>query len=261
MSFSVATWNVLADAYVRPAYYPRTPAALLDPAWRWPALVSHVERLDADVVCLQEVERPVLDGLAARLGPRGYGFEHSSKAGGKPDGCATFYRRAVFELRSARTLVYADGGCGEPASGHVALVLELERDGRRLGVANTHVKWDPPGTPPSAQRGLRQVAELVREIEGAASCRTWIVCGDLNATAESELVRLLAERGFADPFDRDACTCNANGRRRKIDWIFHTADLVARALPAPRVEDATPLPSPEQPSDHVAIVAAFDRLD
>ena len=40
-----------------------------------------------------------------------------------------------------------------------------------------------------------------------------------------------------------------------IDYLFHTKELVARPIDPPRVSDGTVLPSPEQPSDHLALVA------
>ena len=50
----------------------------------------------------------------------------------------------------------------------------------------------------------------------------------------------------------------ANGRAKLIDYVFHTAGLRARALDPPAVTDDTKLPSPDQPSDHLALVAEFD---
>ncbi|HZV02504.1 MAG TPA: endonuclease/exonuclease/phosphatase family protein [Planctomycetota bacterium] len=248
MPFTVVSYNVLADSYIRREYYPFTAAALLEPAWRRAALVRHVVALDADVICLQEVERPVLDLLAAAL--TGHQHHYGQKTGGKPDGCATLWRRASFTCRQASTLAYTDG------TGHVASIVELEREGRVLGIANTHARWDAPGTPPAEQRGLREVTELVERLR--ATPASWIVCGDLNAEPESDLVRFLVGAGFRDPFPVTAFTCNANRKRKKIDYLFHTADLVATPGSVPRVEDGTPLPSEDQPSDHVAIQATFD---
>lgn len=57
MPFTVATYNVLASAYIKPEWYAGVPAHLLDPAWRVPAVARSVAALDADLVCLQEVDR------------------------------------------------------------------------------------------------------------------------------------------------------------------------------------------------------------
>lgn len=67
----LCTYNILADGYINPAWYTGVPAALLQPAPRRAALLRRVTGLDADVLCLQEVEAPVFQALLAELGPRG----------------------------------------------------------------------------------------------------------------------------------------------------------------------------------------------
>jgi mRNA deadenylase 3'-5' endonuclease subunit Ccr4 len=56
---------VLADAYVRASYYPRSDPALLRRGARTQAIVDHLVRDPADVFCLQEVE-PALIAAASR---------------------------------------------------------------------------------------------------------------------------------------------------------------------------------------------------
>jgi mRNA deadenylase 3'-5' endonuclease subunit Ccr4 len=56
LSFSVASYNVLASAYIQPALYRRTSSVVLNSTWRIPALLQHITRLQADIICLQEVE-------------------------------------------------------------------------------------------------------------------------------------------------------------------------------------------------------------
>src|SRR2546423_1309067 len=147
MSFTVATYNVLASAYINPKWYPGVPEHLLRPETRVPALVRHVEALGADVACLQEVEPDVFAALNDRLGPLGCAGHYERKGRNRPDGCATFVRTAAFAVRRVRRLEYRDRESGAEAhSGHVALLLALERDGRLLGVANTHVRWMAPDT-------------------------------------------------------------------------------------------------------------------
>jgi len=230
MDLRVATWNVLCDAYVEPEYFPHTPAAILDPDRRRAALLDRIRSLDVDILCLQEVDA----GLAAAIRAVGLDGRYAPKGGGKPDGCATVSRLPV---RSERTLAYADG------SGHVALFVEL--DG--VTVANTHLKWDPEGT-----RGARQIAEL---LEGRPE--RFIVCGDFNAEAASETVSLCLAAGLRDACPAGGATSNANGRAKRIDYLFHSLDLRAAPALLPRIADDTPLPSESEPSDHLAVRATF----
>lgn len=88
MSFTVATYNILANAYIRPAWYPHTPPEMLVAAQRGPALVRHIIGLAADILCLQEVEDGMFTALEEGLRPCGYTGHLTKKARGKPDGCA-----------------------------------------------------------------------------------------------------------------------------------------------------------------------------
>jgi endonuclease/exonuclease/phosphatase family metal-dependent hydrolase len=95
-------------------------------------------------------------------------------------------------LRYWHPLTYADGRGPKPPSGHVALIVILETEDHVLGIANTHLKWDPPGTPVEEQWGYRQIRQLLAEQRTFdPPCHAWVVCGDFNATPGSDVVRAL----------------------------------------------------------------------
>src|SRR4051794_3573434 len=126
MAFTVATYNVLATAYLDRGTY-QSPPELLRPERRVPALARHVESLGADLLCLQEVEADVFAALASRLSPAGYPGHYEPKGRGKPDGCATFFRQSAFSPRHSHRLEYADREQGpQEHSGFIALLLALE---------------------------------------------------------------------------------------------------------------------------------------
>jgi mRNA deadenylase 3'-5' endonuclease subunit Ccr4 len=259
-SFSAATYNLLANAYVHYAYYRRTPKIVLDPAWRSPAIVAQVINLAADVLCLQEVEPHTFTALKTRLGPLGYAAQYARKLGGKPDGCATFYRQDKFELLTTRVVEYADGVQGKPDSGHIGLITVLRTADRLVSVANTHLIWDPPGTPSAAKLGYRQALQLLNECQSlAASCDGWLVCGDLNATRDSEIVALFKSTGleYSHVGLPLTYTCNVNGEAKMIDYLFYSPEFRAEPQKLPEISDRTILPSSEQPSDHLAVVSRF----
>ena len=64
-SLSVVSWNILAPTFAPPSRYPWVAPATL--AWpkREAAIVATLGRLDADVVCLQEVEVALWDAGTA----------------------------------------------------------------------------------------------------------------------------------------------------------------------------------------------------
>src|SRR6266567_3346963 len=130
MTFTMATWNVLATAYIRREYYPKTPPEVLDPVRRAPALASFAKSLGVDILCMQEVEREVFAGLEAGLGDVCYDGKYALKGGNRPDGCATFFRLERFNLVTAQRFAYLDGDGGGRESGHIAQLL-IVKDGDR----------------------------------------------------------------------------------------------------------------------------------
>jgi mRNA deadenylase 3'-5' endonuclease subunit Ccr4 len=257
-SITIASYNILADAYMRPRWFAHCLPEHLDPSWRRPALASRIEELDADVVCLQEVEDEAFRAIAQRLEPRGYAGHHALKAKGQPEGCAVFYRSDMLAMRSVRSLVYADRGQGAEDSGHIAQILHFERDGRRMTVANTHIRWDRPSLHGMDHVGVRQARELVDSLSSAGD--RVVVCGDLNATADSDVLAELLSSGLCDPYaeSKDAFTCNANARCRRIDFILHGTAFASAPRAIRSIEDHTPLPNDSEPSDHLPIAATLD---
>jgi mRNA deadenylase 3'-5' endonuclease subunit Ccr4 len=263
MSFSAVSYNVLASAYVSRAWYRRTPALVLDPSWRVPALVQHISNLNADLFCLQEVEPETFVAVRAFLGERGYGGGYARKLAGRPEGLAVFYRRTMFDWIGSRVVAYADGAGMAHDTGYIAQEIILRNRGKTLGVINTHLTWDPPNTASEAQRGLRQMQQCLAEYQSrAADAGAWIIGGDFNATPDSEIVTLARQAGFQYSHRQldDAFTCNIGGSARLIDYLFYSRGLSAQASVLDHIDAATILPSAEQPSDHVAIMARFDWL-
>jgi mRNA deadenylase 3'-5' endonuclease subunit Ccr4 len=259
-SFSVASYNVLASSYIKPEWYPHTAPEFLDAAWRIPALVRHVCAFATDIICLQEIDRPTFAAFESSLSLRGYAVHYAAKTRGQPDGCATFFREDRLARRASDVIGYSDGDSPRDDSGHIALIVVLEHAGRSLGIANTHLKWDSPATSPEKHRGLRQVRQLLRTSETMVpQCDGWIMCGDFNATPSSPIVATLQQAGlyYAHESDQRARTCNSNANAKLIDYLFHSSALLAKPVGSPRLDDETPLPSLEQPSDHLAIMSEF----
>ncbi len=260
MSFTLTSYNVLASSYIKPSFYPRTPPDVLEPLWRIPALVRHVVDLESDVLCLQEVDVQTLAALRVALEPLGYAGHDARKGLGKPDGCTTFFRSSMFKLKHVQRLEYADGNGLEPDSGHVALVVALEFEGRTVAVANTHLKFDPPGTPLEQRRGYRQITQWLNERDRLVpDADAWIVCGDFNVTPENDVIIVLHDAGLEYAHrGLDVYTCNSNDRAKVIDYVFHDAALRSVPILPPGIDDLTPLPSLEQPSDHLALSARLE---
>lgn len=243
----MVSWNVLADAYVRREYYPHTLPSVLDRAGRRRAVAERLGTFaKVDILCLQEVDTALFTLAEERLtDSTGRLF----KKRGKGEGCAIFVRHALTSDPVWKELVFSDH------STHIALGVTFAG----VTIVCTHLKWEPEGTPVDVHRGRVQMREILDTWSSGAR----IICGDFNADPNSHVLALARERGLNDAYASlpEAYTCNANGKKARIDFILHSADFTATPSPIALVEDDTPLPSDTEPSDHLAIEALLDRQD
>ena len=236
---TIATWNVLATAYIRPHFYPDVDPTHLAPAWRIPALARHARQLQADILCLQEVERATFEAISAILTPLGYTGFLQMKPHGRPDGCATFLRGLPAATQQNVELDH----------GHIAQIITLPQT---IVIANTHLKWNPPGE----TFGEHQARQI---LENLPPSPLQIICGDCNAEPGSGPIKVFEDAGFTYPH-RNAPTCNSNRRAKQIDFILTRGPASVTPVPPPPIDNDTPLPSADHPSDHLPLLAVVDPL-
>lgn len=237
-NLTIATWNILATAYIRPQFYPNVDPAHLDPLGRIPAVAKRARELNADILCLQEVERASFDAIQKEL--LNYSGFLEMKPQDRPDGCATFLRG--FSFLAAKRVVLEQG--------HIAQVLTLSPD---LVIANTHLKWNPP----SRHFAERQARQLLESLPAA---RIQIVCGDFNAEPGSGPLRIFEDAGFTHPH-QNTPTFNSSQKAKQIDFILHRGDVQVTPQEVPAIDDHTPLPSALHPSDHLPLSATLTIIN
>jgi len=246
----IATYNVLADAYIRPGYFPDTSPEVLAPEQRRPALLARLEELSADLLCLQEVEETLFAAIQNRF--PGWEGRYLQKGKGKPDGCAIF-ATGNLSLGDAPSLAYGDG------SGHVALSVRLTWAGRPWVLTTTHLKWASPDLEPEAHQGYRQLRELLGARDSlCGDAEAWVVCGDLNATPDHALLRLAAAAGLEPAHSANPPTCNVHGWSRTLDYLLVSESLEPSPEAPPLLSDDEPMPSLHHPSDHLPLVAGLE---
>jgi endonuclease/exonuclease/phosphatase (EEP) superfamily protein YafD len=256
-TFSAVTYNVLAQSYVRRDHYPRSPPEALEPARRHALLLARIEQLDADLLCLQELEPSIYDALRARLGATHHAAYAQRR--GRPDGSAIFARRSQFGWAGHDVLHYQ---AHRPDTDDLALVTSLTAGGEPLHVATTHLTWQPESTPHAEHLGYRQMLELLAFRDASGRRDTWIFAGDFNAISQSAVVTVALERGMDEscrsqrPWDTTAI----NGRQRKIDYLlFSTGRLTPQPGVLPKLHRDSVLPSLTEPSDHLPLRVDFTR--
>jgi len=252
--FTIATYNILADAYVKPSRYPHSTPDDLDPARREALLFETIANLDADVLALQEVEDARLDRLVGYLSAgNGPVHVHHAPRAAKPDG-VTIISRLPFIETTTLPFDADDAGAYE----RVSALARVEVDGHTVGIASTHLRWQGREVSPAKHQGRRQLVALLDALDGDIP---WVVCGDFNANSQSTVLQAAYDRGWElscraqRPWD----TVNMNGRRRKIDYLLYRSDeLTAHPGRLLELGRDTPMPSPTHASDHQPVAVGFE---
>ncbi len=173
---------------------------------RQPAIATTLKRLDADIIALQEVWSDETANQAAELAA-GLGYHHvfarSMDIKGVGFGNALLSRWPIARQDTV-------GLYGQEETDEARLALFAEVDGPRgpVPVFCTHLNWRFE----HSHIRQRQVEDLARFVDGM---RPWsfppVVCGDFNASPESEELRML----------KGLTTCPVEG------LFFHDAWCVA----------------------------------
>ncbi|ERN01220.1 carbon catabolite repressor protein 4 homolog 1 [Amborella trichopoda] len=224
-SFTVLSYNILADVYAANDVYSYCPSWALSWTYRRQNLLREIVGYHADILCLQEVQSDHFEEyFAPELEKHGYTAVYKRKTAEvytgtvyAIDGCATFFRRDRFSLvkkyevefnKAAQSLTEAvvpvaqrKNALNRLLKDNVALIVVLEAKfgnhgpeapGKRqlLCVANTHVNVHQD----LKDVKLWQVHTLLKGLEKIAVSADipMLVCGDFNSMPGSAPHALLA---------------------------------------------------------------------
>jgi CCR4-NOT transcription complex subunit 6 len=96
-AFDIVSWNILAPVFATPSKYRHTPHKYLDWSYREPRIVDRLLDLDADIVCLQEVQVDVWESMYAQLSGE-YGAVEQVVSDDHPVMNVILYRHCMAEV-------------------------------------------------------------------------------------------------------------------------------------------------------------------
>lgn len=223
----VVCWNTLAAVYSRSQVatkdmYPYCPPHALDFAYRQPLIGRELERLDGDLVFLQEVSFSTFWKFLMPIFRDRYHSRISLKASKASEGCVLLVRKEAFEILEEkeflfRNLLRSSAACRSilrevttkwpdflhGVLPHMTTIFQVSAvrhtvTGEVVVLANTHLFFHPNA------RHIRmlQVMCLLLQIqemrerhrpEGASELPRVILSGDLNADSDTAPVKLLLD--------------------------------------------------------------------
>eukprot|EP00250_Pteridium_aquilinum_P004230 c14456_g1_i2 orf=768-2465(-) len=201
-SFVITSFNILASSHAETHrhLYLSVPTDLLSWSTRRKKVLQVLESCSPDIICLQEVDK--FKDLEEDLALRGYTGLYKVRTGEMPDGCATFWRKARFQLLQERSFEFSMLGMRNNVAQLCVLQLivpgvangsrnEEQFQSHRLVVGNIHVLFNP-------KRGdikLGQCRAFLEQVHNMSSI--WhgapvVIGGDFNSTPSSAVYKYLA---------------------------------------------------------------------
>ncbi|OAF70069.1 hypothetical protein A3Q56_02178 [Intoshia linei] len=206
-TFSVVSYNILAQGYTQLSNFPWLPYSHLRNITRLPILIDEIRALNANVVCMQEVEgaflKSHLEGAMAMLGYKCVSKMRSyiNNKLRYIEGCATFYKNIKLKRFNAEKLTDIFENSMKKyninSNDHrvvsklikkmpdVILTSEFEFNGKTFIVANTHINYA------DFVNFNKQVFEVISAVEYLKQFKSnnvpIVICGDFNSVPESAM--------------------------------------------------------------------------
>ncbi|XP_048320533.1 carbon catabolite repressor protein 4 homolog 4 isoform X2 [Ziziphus jujuba] len=107
IKFSLVSYNILAQVYVKSSLFPHSPPPCLKWKARSRAVLAILKNLEADFLCLQEVDE--YDSFyKGNMMSNGYSSIYIQRSGQKRDGCGIFFKHDSAELILHENIEYND---------------------------------------------------------------------------------------------------------------------------------------------------------
>ncbi|PON37203.1 Endonuclease/exonuclease/phosphatase [Parasponia andersonii] len=107
LRFRLVSYNILAQVYVKSSLFPHSPSSCLRWKARSQALLTLLNNLGADFLCLQEVDE-YESFYKPNMDTNGYSSIYLQRSGNKRDGCAIFFKPNSAELILQENIDYND---------------------------------------------------------------------------------------------------------------------------------------------------------
>jgi endonuclease/exonuclease/phosphatase family metal-dependent hydrolase len=238
---TVASWNVLAGAYLGSGDYSHVPADVLGPSRVHAVTELIAERDEVDIWALQEVE-PALIEVITRHPSLGLWTRIWTPKPSQPDGLALLLRPPLAPLHEA-IVEFDDGSDG------VAQVITLEHPDlrRRYRLGNVHLRYDGEDAIPHA--GVQQLRQVIGHLPGMT-----VLLGDFNGRPGGRVRRYLDYHRF-QLTDGATPTAWVNQAPAALDLI---ATSGIDAYPLATDFQVEGIPNAQCPSDHIPVIARLE---
>jgi mRNA deadenylase 3'-5' endonuclease subunit Ccr4 len=258
--FTLCTWNTLAKSLCDDDSFPYVDHVnSLDWSHRQALIEKTLTEMNADIVCLQEVDQDIYDEFILEFSRKNGYLPSFNKKPHNKDGCCLLVKSKVFHVKSVLHFHYGEF-TKEKTPNQVAIIAKLihKATQKPLCVSTTHLK---------AKEGFEEMRAfemdaLLKETAYEA-WPTRIIAGDLNDVVTSPVCDLLRKAQMKSAYPSGVWTTfkkRATGEVcREIDYVWYSSGVIPIEILEIPNKDVfrSRLPCYEFPSDHLNLMVKF----
>lgn len=252
-SFTALSYNILNKEFACEEIYDYTSKEDLSWKVRKDRIIRRLTGLNPDIICLQEVNRETFEEFKQVLpeyeGALGIKEANSLRV---TDGVCTFCKKSKFKNIS-QSCVFCEGSskCGKLAI-RPAIFTELTlKNDDKVTVVNTKLRYS------RVVNTNDGVWNHLHFLLGKIPREKVLFMGDFNRTPDHFLIKDILNVGLQDVLaseNRATCFGKTCKKTKRVDYIFASKDLITSPLSCSLLTDDQPIPSQEEPSDHIPIL-------
>jgi len=271
LTFSILQWNTLATCYTGQSHYPYLSKEVLAFNERSKLISQEIKSYNADVICLEEVDKNDLEFFKSLYSREEYSFSYIKKPHSK-DGICIMIRKP-FEVFDEEMIIHTKEETKEKQNlVSQVVVAKQKKDDLEVCLIVTACHLKAANFPLVRLHQARQLIEVIENKKqkcmdlGYAKENIFIVvCGDFNTNPESEPVQeFLQHKDFnlKSVFDDFEYTLfqtygdNVWTSKEVVDFVMHSDSLNVTKRSGPQDSSKVGekgLLSSEFPSDHLSL--------
>lgn len=285
-SFTVFSWNILADHAVNQSFFPLCQPKYLQSKYREDMIISKTLQLKPDIICFQEfelrlcegkdsmfIDKFVNDGYKWNFAPKARISERKDELKGSVPGQVTLFSTKKFDLIDSCVVEIRNSEFIQDKTKIIDFcddtvlftLLRSNKDDINLLIINVHMFYRDETVRFAFASAILQEAE--KFVAGKVDKYETVVMGDFNDTINSKSVSPFLQsktlRSVYDEHKYNVITCqNVFFEPSRIDHILvsnglHSSALLNGISINEIKEDCPFIPSESQPSDHHPVGAAL----
>lgn len=274
LSFSVFQWNVLARCYSNPKHYPNALPEQVTFEYRKEFIEKELKSLDADIICLQEVDERDLNFFSDICPTDKFKLSYVKKIYSQDGSLIIFKNKFDLIKELSLNLFEEDGILWQNQILNIVVLSLLHEDKQViLIICCVHLKAGPLERRARTLQSIQisnELTKLKQEYESKDSVVGIVISGDFNDVMDSSPLVNLLSNGFASAIT-EGFTCYHSfpllfgvtyTYKGMLDYILYNDKLqvISKLEPPKKDKIKSGIPTATYPSDHISLFCTLKFL-